>query len=58
MFISLIQFYSEQNVAFFDMGTVNGNYDNTLNYGLLNQKEELGCKTYIQDCYLLNLNEN
>ncbi|MDH7444987.1 GNAT family N-acetyltransferase [Aquimarina sp. 2201CG14-23] len=50
LFISLIYKYKEEGYSFFDMGTVTDN-----NYGLLKQKEELGCEIYTQDFYKLDL---
>jgi len=50
LFIALIKKYKEEGYRFFDMGTVAEN-----NYGLLKQKEELGCDIYTQDFYKLNL---
>ncbi|AXT50907.1 GNAT family N-acetyltransferase [Aquimarina sp. BL5] len=50
LFISLIDRYREEGYRFFDMGTVTEN-----NFGLLKQKEELGCEIYTQDFYKLNL---
>lgn len=50
LFITLIQKYKEEGYRFFDMGTVTEN-----NYGLLKQKEELGCEIYTQDFYKLDL---
>ncbi|WP_299254951.1 GNAT family N-acetyltransferase [uncultured Aquimarina sp.] len=50
LFISLIHRYREEGYKFFDMGTVTDN-----NFGLLKQKEELGCEIYMQDFYRLDL---
>jgi len=50
LFISLIQKFKKEGIHFFDMGTVTEN-----NYGLLKQKEELGCSIYSQDFYRLNI---
>ncbi|WP_299246699.1 GNAT family N-acetyltransferase [uncultured Aquimarina sp.] len=50
LFISLINQYREEGYRFFDMGTVTEN-----NFGLLKQKEELGCEIYTQDFYRLDL---
>ncbi len=50
LFISLIEKYKNEGYRFFDMGTVTDN-----NYGLLKQKEELGCEIYTQDFYRLSL---
>ncbi|MDY8138560.1 GNAT family N-acetyltransferase [Aquimarina sp. 2201CG5-10] len=50
LFISLIKKYKEEGYLFFDMGTVTEN-----NFGLLKQKEELGCEIYTQDFYRLSL---
>ncbi|WP_299442326.1 GNAT family N-acetyltransferase [uncultured Aquimarina sp.] len=50
LFISLINRYREEGYKFFDMGTVTDN-----NFGLLKQKEELGCEIYTQDFYRLDL---
>lgn len=49
LFISLIKKFKEEGFHFFDMGTVTEN-----NFGLLKQKEELGCEIYTQDFYRLN----
>ncbi len=49
LFISLINKYKEDGYEFFDMGTVTEN-----NFGLLKQKEELGCEIYTQDFYKLD----
>ncbi len=46
LFISLIKKYKELEFVFFDMGTVTED-----NFGLLKQKEELGCEIYTQDFY-------
>ncbi|WP_233557590.1 MULTISPECIES: GNAT family N-acetyltransferase [Aquimarina] len=48
LFISLINKYRKEGFRFFDMGTVTEN-----NFGLLKQKEELGCEIYTQDFYEL-----
>ncbi|WP_255452617.1 GNAT family N-acetyltransferase [Aquimarina sp. RZ0] len=50
LFITLIKKYKEEGYRFFDMGTVTEN-----NFGLLKQKEELGCKIYTQDFYKLEI---
>lgn len=50
LFITLIEKYKSAGYKFFDMGTVTEN-----NFGLLKQKEELGCKIYTQDFYRLDL---
>lgn len=50
LFIELIQNYKAKGYQYFDMGTVTER-----NYGLLKQKEELGCQIYTQDFYELNL---
>lgn len=50
LFITLIQKYKDEGYTFFDMGTVTEN-----NFGLLKQKEELGCRIYTQDFYKLEL---
>lgn len=50
LFITLIQKYAEKGYKFFDMGTVTDG-----NFGLLKQKEELGCEIYTQDFYKLNI---
>jgi hypothetical protein len=54
LFINLIHQFADE-VRFFDMGTVNDNSKNGYNKGLLKQKEELGCKIVVQDCYKINL---
>ena len=50
LFISLIRKYKESGYHFFDMGTVTDG-----NFGLLKQKEELGCDIYTQDFYSIDL---
>ncbi|WP_378183304.1 GNAT family N-acetyltransferase [Aquimarina sp. SS2-1] len=50
LFITLIKRYKEEGYKFFDMGTVTQS-----NFGLLKQKEELGCEIYTQDFYRLKL---
>ncbi|WP_246615774.1 GNAT family N-acetyltransferase [Aquimarina litoralis] len=50
LFISLIEKYKSEGYRFFDMGTVTDG-----NFGLLKQKEELGCEIYTQDFYQLTL---
>ncbi len=55
LFINLIAHYKEK-VAYFDMGTVNENAGKKINYGLLKQKEELGCSIYTLDFYKVNTN--
>ncbi len=50
LFITLIQKYQALDYRFFDMGTVTED-----NWGLLKQKEELGCEVYTQDFYKLVL---
>ena len=50
LFISLIKKYKESGYHFFDMGTVTDG-----NFGLLKQKEELGCDIYTQDFYSLSI---
>jgi hypothetical protein len=53
LFITLIEEY-KQSMLFFDMGVVtepNGGY----NPGLLKQKEELGCRVYVQDFYEMEI---
>lgn len=50
LFISLISKYRKEGYKFFDMGTVTES-----NFGLLKQKEELGCEIYTQDFYKLKL---
>ena len=50
LFISLIKRFQEEGYTFFDMGTVTED-----NYGLLKQKEELGCEIYTQDFYRLDI---
>lgn len=55
LFIHLLDYYKKLGKPFFDMGTVHENGGNTVNWGLLNQKEELGCSVYNQDFYKLEL---
>ncbi|SEM18923.1 Acetyltransferase (GNAT) domain-containing protein [Aquimarina amphilecti] len=50
LFIFLIDRYRKEGFRFFDMGTVTDD-----NFGLLKQKEELGCEIYMQDFYELVL---
>jgi hypothetical protein len=54
LFISLINSYRLQGFAFFDMGTVTEGV-NDYNRGLIKQKEELGCRVYLQDFYELTV---
>ena len=49
LFIYLIEKYKKENFHYFDMGIVAGNYS------LLKQKEELGCRQYLQDFYSLQI---
>ena len=55
LFINLIAHYKEK-ATYFDMGTVNENNGKTINYGLLKQKEELGCSIYTLDFYKISTN--
>jgi hypothetical protein len=54
LFISLINDFKDK-FAFFDMGIVNENQGKSINYGLLKQKEELGCSVFIQDHYQISI---
>ena len=54
LFINIIEKY-KQNFDFFDMGIVTENNGKYYNSGLLKQKEELGCLSYIQDFYQLKI---
>lgn len=54
LFITLINEYKGSK-AFFDMGTPNENEGRSYNKGLLKQKEELGCKTFVQDFYKIEI---
>lgn len=54
LFITLIHQFANE-FRYFDMGTVNDASESGYNKGLLKQKEELGCKIYLQDCYKLKL---
>ncbi|WP_430613375.1 FemAB family protein [Flavobacterium sp. JP2137] len=49
LFIYLIQKYGAAGKRFFDMGVVSDSSDLGFNAGLLQQKRELGCTTYLQD---------
>ena len=55
LFINLIYEFKDK-FAYFDMGIVNENQGKTVNYGLLKQKEELGCSVFIQDHYKISIN--
>ncbi|CAM3522704.1 GNAT family N-acetyltransferase [Flavobacterium saliperosum] len=55
LFIHLLEHYQKRGKHFFDMGTVHENGGQNVNWGLLNQKEELGCSVYNQDFYTLEL---
>lgn len=55
LFLHLIYKYKEEGKQFFSMGTVTDNNELGYNPGLLKQKEELGCSTYLQDFYRLKL---
>ena len=50
LFMSLITNYKAKGFKFFDMGSVTED-----NYGLLKQKEELGCEIYSQDYLELDI---
>lgn len=54
LFINLINDFKD-NFNFFDMGIVNENQGKSINYGLLKQKEELGCSVFIQDHYQISI---
>jgi len=49
LFLYLINKFKKEGYSYFDMGTIAGNYS------LLKQKEELGCRQYLQDFYELKL---
>ena len=51
LFISLINKYKTLGYQYFDMGRVTED-----NFGLIKQKEELGCYLYPQDTYQIDLN--
>lgn len=55
IFISLIDQFKKEKRRYFDMGIVNEDYGKKINYGLLNQKEELGCSVFYQDFYTFQL---
>lgn len=55
IFISLIDKFKKENKRYFDMGIVNEDFGQKVNYGLLNQKEELGCSSFYQDYYTFKL---
>lgn len=55
LFINLIHKYKRRGKHFFDMGIVNSDDEKDYNYGLLKQKEELGCTVYNQDFYKLEI---
>lgn len=55
LFISVLEKY-RPNMHYFDMGTVMER-DGRINYGLVTQKEELACSTYVQDVIELQLSE-
>ncbi|ALJ04670.1 FemAB family protein [Pseudalgibacter alginicilyticus] len=57
LFLSLIYKYKKEGKLFFSMGTVLENNIKGYNEGLLKQKEELGCKVYLQDFFKLKLND-
>jgi len=50
LFISLTEQYKEQ-MLYFDRGTVTENQGKDYKKGLVKQKEELGCKVFLQDFY-------
>lgn len=55
LFINLIHKYKRKGKHFFDMGIVNSDDESDYNYGLLKQKEELGCSIYNQDFYKIHI---
>jgi hypothetical protein len=55
LFINLIEKYKREGKLFFDMGLVNEEDTKGYHYGLLTQKEELGCTVYNQNFYKINL---
>lgn len=56
LFIELIHKFKEFNYTYFDMGTAtDDNYPEGFNPGLMNQKEELGCRAYKQNTYYISL---
>ncbi|WP_321538602.1 hypothetical protein [Flavobacterium piscinae] len=50
LFITLLNEYKDK-FDFFDMGTVSENQGNSINQGLLKQKQELGCSISEQNYY-------
>ena len=48
LFITLIEKYKAAGFRYFDMGTVQGGFDDHYNFGLVKQKEELGARAYLQ----------
>ncbi|WP_434036730.1 FemAB family protein [Formosa sp. 4Alg 33] len=57
LFLSLIYKYKAEGKRFFSMGTATEQNRLGYNEGLLKQKEELGCKVYLQDFFKLQLND-
>lgn len=57
LFVYLIQKYRDEGMHYFSMGTVND--DSHLGYskGMLKQKQEFGCKTYVQEILKLHIND-
>nr|WP_321224847.1 FemAB family protein [uncultured Psychroserpens sp.] len=57
LFVHLIKKFKDEGMHFFSMGTVND--DSTLGFseGMLKQKQELGCSTYLQDIIKIHLND-
>lgn len=49
LFVYLIKKYEDAGMRFFDMGVVTDSTELGYNRGLLQQKKELGCTTYLQD---------
>ncbi len=55
LFITLIEKYKDAGYRYFDMGTVQGGFNEHYNFGLIKQKEELGARAYLQHTLKLKL---
>jgi hypothetical protein len=57
LFVHLINTFKDSGMQYFSMGTVNNNSELGYSMGMLKQKQELGCSTYIQDIIKVDLND-
>lgn len=57
LFVHLIYKFRDDKRHYFSMGTVNNHSSIGFSKGMMKQKQELGCTTYLQDIYKLTLND-